>query len=135
MRVRRLPFQGPYTLLAACDARGVPVLLEFLKGLGANLENDADHLLALLERVVVSGPPRNTDVSHKIRGEIWEFIKGRLRVFWFYDEGRVIVCSHGLLKKTQKVPAGELHRAEQTRADYFAAKQAGRLRIEEEDDD
>lgn len=135
MRVRRLPFQGPFTLLAACDARGVPVLLEFLEGLGANLEKDADHLLALLERVAVSGPPRNTDVSHKIRGDIWEFIKGRLRVFWFYDEGRVIVCSHGLLKKTQKVPAGELHRAEQNRADYFAAKQSGRLRIEEEDDE
>jgi len=91
-------------------------------------------MLQLLERVAASGPPRNTDISHKIQGDIWEFIKGRLRVFWFYDEDRVIVCTHGLVKKSQKIPKREITRAEQVRMAYVAAKRAGALMIEEEDD-
>ena len=134
MQVRRLPFQGQFTVLTACDGRGIPTLLEFLEGLGANLEKDKDHMLGLLERVASSGPPRNTEVSHKLQGDIWEFIKGRLRVFWFYDEGRVVVCTHGLMKKSQKIPKGEITHAEQVRQAYLAAKQAGTLIIEEEDD-
>ena len=134
MQVRRLPFQGQFVVLAACDNRGVPTLLDFFEGLGANLEKDMDRMLELLERVATAGPPRNTDVSHKIQGEIWEFIKGRLRVFWFYDAGRVIVCTHGLVKQTQKTPKQTIALAEQIRQAYFAAKQTGALIIEEESD-
>lgn len=134
MHVRRLALQGQYGVLVACDGRGVPTLLEFFGELGPNLEKDMDHMLQLLERVAASGPPRNTEVSHKIQGEIWEFIKGSLRVFWFYDEGRVIVCTHGLVKKSQKTPKAEIAHAEQVRKDYFTAKQAGNLVIEEESD-
>lgn len=135
MRVRRLPFSGSYTLLAVCDSQGEPELLRFFEGLGANLEKNADHMLQLLERVAVTGPPRNTDVSHLIQDDIWEFIKGRLRVFWFYDEGRVVVCTHGIVKKSQKTPKQAIEHAKQAREVYFAAKRCGALRIEEEDDD
>lgn len=134
MRVRRLPYQGRFAVMAVCDARGEPPLLEFLEELGPNLEKDMDHMLELLERVAAAGPPRNTDISHKIQGDIWEFIKGRLRVFWFYDEGRVIVCTHGLVKKSQRTPKRDIDQAEQARQAYLEAKQAGALIIEEETD-
>lgn len=134
MRVRRLPFQGPYTVYAACDARGECTLLEFLNGLGADLEKDSDRILTLLERVAQQGPVRNDKISHKIEGDIWEFIQGRLRVFYFYDEGRVVVCTHGLVKKTQKTPKGEITAANRVRVQYLAAKQRGDLFIEEETD-
>lgn len=91
-----------------------------------------DHMLQLLERVAAEGPPRNTEVSHKIQGDIWEFIKGRLRVFWFYDKGKVVVCTHGMVKKTQKTPRNEIQQAVQWHQAYMAARDAGQLKIEEE---
>lgn len=134
MRVRRLPFQGPYTVYAACDARGECTLREFLDGLGADLEKDVDRILVLLERVAQQGPVRNDKISHKIDDDIWEFIQGRLRVFYFYDEGRVVVCTHGLVKKTQKTPKGEIATAIRIREQYLAAKRQDNLFIEEETD-
>ena len=72
-------------------------------------------MLVLLESVAAAGPPRNTDVSHQLRGEVYEFIQGRLRVLWFYDVGRVVVCSHGLVKQSRKTPPAEIERAEAAR--------------------
>ena len=132
MRVRRLPFNGQFTVLAACDNRGACTLLQFLEGLGANLQKDSDHMLELLERVASSGPPRNTEICHKIEGEIWEFIKGRLRVLWFYDAGKVVVCTHGLVKSSQKLPRAEIARAQQIKEDYDLAGEHGNLVIEED---
>ncbi len=132
MHVRRL-LQGRFTVLAVCDNRNVCTLIDFFEGLGANLEKDSAHMLELLDRVSLQGPPHNTDISHQIDGEIWEFIKGRLRVFWFYDEGRVVVCTHGLVKKGQKTPKADIAQANSRRKEYLAAKRAGRLEIEEDE--
>ena len=88
MRVRRLPFEGPYTIYAACDNRSACTLLEFLNDLGADRQKDCNRVLALLEKVAQQGSPRNDSISHKISGDIWEFIQGRLRVFYFYEQGK-----------------------------------------------
>ena len=133
MRVRRLIQGQSFTVYAACDARGDCDLVEFLDGLGANLQSDGDHMLELLERVSISGPPRNNDICHQIQGDIYEFIKRRLRVLWFYDEGRVIVCTHGFIKDTQKTPKAEIAKADRIREKYFAAKAQNGLEIEEDD--
>lgn len=135
MQLQRLPFRGKYTLLAVCDNHGEPELLKFFESLGANLEKNADHMLQLLERVAATGPPRNTDISHSIQDDIWEFIKGRLRVFWFYDEGHVVVCTHGIVKKSQKTPAQAIEHAKNARSVYFEAKKHGRVIILEESND
>jgi phage-related protein len=134
MRLLRIPVSGQFQVLSICDARGNSYLFDFLDGLGANLEPDADRMLALLERVASAGPPRNTDISHQIDGEIYEFIQGRLRVLWFYDAGRVVVCCQGFVKKSRKTPTAEIERARRLRSAYQAAKDSGQLKIEEEDD-
>jgi len=36
-------------------------------------------MLALLSRVATEGLPRNTEISHQIKGKLFEFIQGRLR--------------------------------------------------------
>lgn len=135
MQLHRLPFRGKYTLLAVCDNHGEPELLKFFENLGANLEKNADHMLQLLERVATAGPPRNTDISHSIQDDIWEFIKGRLRVFWFYDVGRVVVCTHGIVKKSQKTPTQAIEHAKKAKDAYFEAKKQGRVVILEESND
>lgn len=133
MRIRRLLQGQSFTVYAACDARNDCELVEFLDGLGANLQDDADHMLELLERVSKNGPPRNKDICHQIQGDIYEFIKRRLRVLWFYDEGRVIVCTHGFMKDTQKTPKAEIAKADHIREQYFAAKARNDIEIEEDD--
>lgn len=88
-------------------------------------------MLRLLAFVAEQGPPRNVEMSHKIAGEIWELIAGRLRVLWFYDEGRLVVCSHGFVKRTRKTPAAEIDRAQAAYREYRAAKRRGTLTVED----
>jgi phage-related protein len=88
-------------------------------------------MLRLLAFAAEHGPPRNTEVSHKIAGEIWEFIAGRLRVLWFYDEGRVVVCSHAFVKRTRKTPRSEIERASAAHWSYRGAKKRRALSLED----
>jgi Phage derived protein Gp49-like (DUF891) len=120
-----------WDVLAVCGARGDCPLLEFLAGLEARLAMDGRAMLRLLAFVAEQGPPRNVEISHKIAGEIWEFIAGRLRVLWFYDEGRLVVCSHGFVKRTRKTPAGEIERAHAAIEAYRTAKKKGTLKVVE----
>jgi len=130
MRLRRV-HRARWEVLAVCDARGGCPLLDFLAGLEANLAADGRAMLRLLAFAAEQGPPRNVEVSHKIAGEVWELIAGRLRVLWFYDEGRLVVCSHGFVKRTRKTPSAEIDRAQASCAAYLAAKQHRILRNED----
>src|ERR1700687_3898616 len=101
MRLRRVR-RTRWDVLAVCSPRGDCPLLEYLVGLEAQLAADGRALLRLLAGVAEHGPPRHVEISHKIAGEIWEFISGRLRVLWFYDEGRRVVCCHGFVKRAKR---------------------------------
>ena len=59
---------------------------------------------------------------------IFEFkTVGGLRLFCFFDETRLILCTHGTLKKGRKTPPGEIAAAEQWKRRYFAAKASHQL--------
>jgi phage-related protein len=61
---------------------------------------------------------------------IWEFrvqqagMAYRLYAFWDGEgeEVTLIVCTHGLVKKTQKTPPKEIEKAERLKRLYFEAK-------------
>jgi phage-related protein len=91
-------------------------------------------MLALLERVAESGPPRNVDISHSLRGDVWEFSQGSLRILWFYAHGRVVICSHAFAKKGRKIPAGEIAHAQRTCDEYRAARGQVEIIGDEEDE-
>lgn len=86
-------------------------------------------MLKLLDRVAADGPPRNTEISHQLAEGIWEFIQGRLRVLWFYDQSRLVIASHGFVKRSQKTPAAEIERAERSRRGYLLAQKQGSIEI------
>lgn len=130
MKLRRVR-RSNWDVLAICGVRGDCPLLDFLAGLEGQLATDGRAMLRLLAFTAQQGPPRNVEISHKISGEIWEFIAGRLRVLWFYDAGKVIVCSHGFVKDTRKTPVGEIDRALNAQTAHRIAKKAGRLKVEE----
>ena len=124
-----------WKLYAVCNERGDCELLDFLAGLEGGLMKNASRMRELLDRVAESGPPRNTEISHDLdkRKGIWEFIQGDLRVLWFYDKGKLIICSHGVIKKARRTPRSEIDRACRAFDAYTDAKAGRQLLFEEED--
>ena len=65
------------------------------------------------------------ELFKKLTDEIWEFrtlynkTHYRLFAFWDKTENTLIVVTHGLIKKTDKTPWGDLEKAERLRKDYF----------------
>lgn len=135
MKLLRLA-QGAYQVLAVCSDRGECALLSFLNELQGKLQAQADRMIHLLERVAREGPPRNTDVCHRIQGDIWQLRSGRVRVLWFYGSGPgVIVCSHGFLKAGQKTPKTEINQALQVWRRYHHDVAQGKVEILRNDDE
>ena len=89
-------------------------------------------MLARLADMAQSGPPRNVKICHQIEEDIWQTELGRIRILWFYDEGRVIVLSHGFLKKTPRTPEAEKSVARASLKLYREAKAKRTLRILED---
>ena len=66
-------------------------------------------------------------IFKKLSGDIWEFRtlynKKQYRLFAFWDRRDkkeiLVVATHGIVKKTSKVPKGEIKKAEQLRRLYF----------------
>ena len=46
------------------------------------------------------------------------------RVLYFFVVGSKAVLTHGLVKKTQKTPPGEIERAKKYRAEYLSREEA-----------
>lgn len=90
---------------------------EFIKHSNdASFVKHAQGMVKLFEKVATNPQgPRclNDDQCHQIdkKNKIWQFTKGRLRVLWFYGDGKLIVCSHVFVKRTKKTPKAELNKA------------------------
>ena len=86
-------------------------------------------LVRIMDYTADVGPPRDEEKSKVLREEIFEFrTRGGLRLLWFYDEGRVVVCVNGYIKQGQKIPSAEIDAAIHWRKKYFAAKRSGTLK-------
>lgn len=70
---------------------------------------------------------RDSELFCKLDGldDFWEFrtlyngIQYRLLAFWDKQEKRLVVATHGFIKKTWKVPKKEISRAEALRKKYY----------------
>ena len=58
--------------------------------------------------------------------DIWEcrisFSSNIYRIFCFFQNGKVIILTHGIMKKTQKTPKEEIQKAEEYKIDYLRRK-------------
>ncbi|MBN1925236.1 MAG: type II toxin-antitoxin system RelE/ParE family toxin [Prolixibacteraceae bacterium] len=68
---------------------------------------------------------RDAEIFQKLSGtEIWEFrilhkrIKYRLFSFWDANRKAFVICTHGVIKKTDKTPVKEIEKAENIRKKY-----------------
>ena len=46
----------------------------------------------------------------------------RLFAFWDNDKETLVIATHGIIKKTQKIPSKEIAKAETMRKEYFKNK-------------
>ena len=82
-----------------------------------------DKALRLLVRVAEDGPPRNVQQNRKLDRDIWELKSDQTRLLYFTEGRRVIILTHGFLKKQQKLPRRELERARRLRDQYLSERQ------------
>lgn len=123
------------TVAAACSARGICDVLEFLRQAPPNMAAHAKGMRAFFVRYAQGGRATlTTEMFHEANKKegIWEFRKGRLRIFCFMDGGRLVIATHGAIKKTQKSDPQEIARAIDMKQRYFMAKANGHIEIEEE---
>ena len=79
----------------------------------------------------VKGGVMDADLFKKLDGsdDIWEFrtkydgMEYRLLAFWDKTTNRLVVATHGLVKKTWAVPAIEIAKAEAIRKEYYESKE------------
>lgn len=64
---------------------------------------------------------------------IYELKGDFVRVFFFLDEGRIVVCSHATLKPKKGRVLAEAEKAERFRDEVQLARERRQLVIEEED--
>ncbi|MBP6003689.1 MAG: type II toxin-antitoxin system RelE/ParE family toxin [Pyrinomonadaceae bacterium] len=101
-------------------------VLDFLSELAGNGNPEADRLLWLIRKTAENGVSGNIRHVRSLGDEIFEF-KGNdtARVLFFYDRGKLIICSHGFAGKKgneKKFIKDQKAKAVVIRAAYFAER-------------
>ena len=98
---------------------------EFLDELQAKVRAKVEKWIEQLEREGPSLPRPYADV---VKGKIRElrvgFGSNHYRFLYFFH-GRKIVMTHGFMKKTDKVPASEIERAQKNMHDFIERHKGG----------
>jgi phage-related protein len=103
---------------------------EFLTTVADDHPEEFAKLLSLLDHSCTHGLPKNKQKINTLGDGLFEFKTiGGLRLVWFWDAHRVILCTHGFVKKRQDTPRGEIKTASDWKKDYEVAKKTKRLEI------
>ena len=103
----------------------------FLEDAAAFLEQlDEKARYKVLYNIWKAQATMDKELFKKLTGDIWEFrtlynkINYRLFAFWDKEEknNTVVISTHGIIKKTGKVPAKEIAKAEKLMEQYFYNK-------------
>ena len=100
-------------------------VVEFLDTLPAQARNKIVYNVGKVQRGFSS-----SELFKKLdnNSDLWEFrtlfdgIQYRLLAFWDTAENRIVVATHGFVKKTWKVPAKEIAKAKALRDKYYESK-------------
>lgn len=88
-------------------------------------------VMALLQRCADHGPPKNEQKSRHVGAGIFEAKAKHARVCFFYDQGNLIICTHGFNKPAKKVQNAAIKAAQQVKADYFKERAKRTIEIED----
>ena len=115
-------------------------VLRDLKDLEGQFGANVRGLLKLLEEIACgTRDPTQlpNELCHRIDNshQIWQFTKGRLRLLWFYDGVKLIVCAHVFIKKSQETPNKEKDIAINLKTRYEKAVSNGTLEVIKDEDE
>ena len=122
--------EAEHGIFAIGDERECPVL-SFLVKLSKSNNVEFAKIQARLDQTSHNGPPHNETQCNTLGDGNFELKTKQVRIACFWDEGRLIVCSHAFLKKGQKTPKKELRRLEASKRAYFLAKEKGEIQYED----
>ena len=112
-----------YKVIFYTNHRGDCPVDEFLDNLETKVRAKVLKWLQLLSE---QGPRLPRPYADVLEGPIRELrvslARLEVRLLYFFDQGRIIVVSHGFLKKTRTVPKTEIERAKTVRANWLKAK-------------
>jgi phage-related protein len=124
--------RAEWLIVTPVDARGGCPVQRFLEDL--TRDAPAEHRQVLARLRVLAGRGRITDErkARHLGDGIYELkTRGGVRVLYFVDGGRVIVCTDALRKPRPRQLSWTIKRSRTVRASYLAAQRVGALRIVE----
>jgi len=84
---------------------------EFIDSLNGS---EQKKMYALLKSAADNGPPKNEEKFKKLNDdELFEFKDFQRRIFCTFDKGKLIVLTHGFIKKSKKTPKSDIKRAKE----------------------
>jgi len=118
-----------YEVIFYLDKRGRCPTDEFLDGLQVRVRAKVEKWIEKLEE---EGPNLPRPFADIVRGKIRElrivFGSNYYRFLYFFL-GKIIVITHGFLKKTDKIPEREIERAERIRHDFLRRYRGGEIKL------
>jgi hypothetical protein len=122
-----------WTVLAVCAGEERCEVLDFAEQLRRDHPAESARLMRMFARAAACGPPRNVHRSRALAHDIYELeTTGGVRVLYFFDENRLIVCSEAMVKPEQRGLLIAVEQAARYRWRYLNDKRRGSLRILEE---
>lgn len=108
-----------YTVIYYISLRGDNYVAEFIQGLPRKVGRKiAEHIGYLVSAGPLARPQYVSYLADRIFELRVTFAHYEPRILYFFN-GSEIVLTHGFLKKTRAVPAGEIERAKRIRAEYL----------------
>lgn len=92
---------------------------EFINALS---ETEQKKVVKLLQFSADYGLPVNEEKFKKLEKDIWEFKSNKARILCFFEKEKIIITTHGFLKKTGKTPRGEIKKAKKIRDSYLSQR-------------
>lgn len=89
---------------------------EYLKGLS---DKEKSKLMPLLQYTVQTGTLKNEQKFKSIGDGLFEFKGFQSRLFCFFEQGKIIILTHGCIKKRDKLDPAEVKKARSRKEEYF----------------
>jgi phage-related protein len=97
---------------------------EFIDSLSPKVQDKVFWTLRLLRESPILKRPYfgNIENSDGIREVIIDYGPNTFRILFFFDAGKIVILTHGFMKKTPKTPSEEIKKAETYKKDYLGRK-------------
>lgn len=104
---------------------------EFLEELRVDDADEYARIDRRITQMAEQGSSRRLNEFNDLGNGLYEMkTKGGTRIVFFYDEGRLVICTHGFAKKSQRTPKRHLEVARDRKRDYEQHRERkGRFRL------